>query len=89
MAWETRTGYIDWIGSDGTGGRELFTGNFQKQTSQLSISGTNVLFSKDIVSGNYTVQLFSDGSDLINGSWGSQENEVVPETWKATRIELK
>ena len=81
-------GHIDWLGSNGSCGREYVTASIDRNTRTLKMTGVKVVFSDNIVPANYTAELAPDGLHLANGKW-SNEGVAIPGTWSARRIALR
>ena len=80
-------GYVDWIGSTGSSGRESFEGAFDPETGVVSFVGTEVVFSDDIARCQYEAVLSEDGGRLEQGRWIGYDS-AAPGSWHAERIEL-
>jgi len=62
-------GYFNWIGSNGTYGRENFTGTLFSDNS-IQLSGFELVApTSGILLGNYFAILADSGTEIINGSW--------------------
>jgi hypothetical protein len=75
-------GYFDWLGSDGTMGREHVSVSFNVSSRILTLIGRRVENSNGLIPSKYQVELSADGAKLLNGKWleGGADG-----TWQATR----
>jgi len=81
-------GHVDWIGSDGSCGREYISGSFHEGTRTLKLVGKRVVFSDEIARASYRAELSVDGSALDDGKW-SDSDPTVPGHWSAKRLSLQ
>jgi hypothetical protein len=80
-------GHIDWLGSNGSCGREHVTGSYDAKSKVLKIIGIRIEFSDRIIRGTYRAELSQDGSVLEKGKWSATGG--VPGQWSARRINLR
>jgi hypothetical protein len=80
-------GHIDWLGSDGTAGREYITWRYENATRVLRLEGARLKHGPDLALGSYMAKLAPDGMKL-SGSWTSDDDSVIPGDWTASRILL-
>lgn len=81
-------GHIDWIGSNGSCGRELVVGNFDSESRVLTMNGKKVEFANRIVACGYRAELSKDHLSLENGKWANG-TVAIPGSWSAKRIQLR
>ena len=78
------SGYFYWTGSNGSFGRENFSGLVTADRT-LSLNGTALIApTARLVLGTYRAQLSLDGRSILNGSW-SAAGGVASDSWSATR----
>lgn len=75
-------GYFFWEGSNGSFGRENFTGTLFADNT-LELSGFELVApTSGIVTGNYFATLNTDGTAFLNGSWNG--SGIPSNDWSAT-----
>lgn len=75
------SGYFDWVGDEGSFGREHFEG-MVSETGALSLQGLSMENgSAFIITSRYEGQLTSDGTKILDGVWLDGE----PGIWAAVR----
>ena len=78
-------GYFDWVGSNGSSGRENFTGSLFSDL-QLNLSGVSLIDPVGIILGSYSAQVVNT-STIANGQWSGLGQPAIPGEWAATRSE--
>ncbi|TPQ29834.1 hypothetical protein [Methylomonas koyamae] len=75
------TGYFDWVGSNGSFGRERFTGTLFANR-EIELSGFEIVQpARGIGLTNYFAELAVSGTEIINGTWSGP---VIPSNnWSA------
>jgi len=76
-------GYFFWEGSNGSFGRENFTGTLFADNT-LELSGFELVApTSGIITGNYFAILNTDGTSFLNGSWDGLSG-IPSDDWSAT-----
>lgn len=78
-------GYFDWVGSNGSGGREYFRGDYRRNR-RLELVGYRLENPRRIVMERYRAEVSRDGRRIEQGGWTSVNGVAyVPGTWGAVR----
>ena len=79
-------GYFDWYMSPDFDyqGREYFTGQFDMITNKITIQGTRLENSKNLVLGKYEAYVSINRDKLYNGRW-EEPDEIPSSDWQATK----
>jgi hypothetical protein len=78
------TGYFDWVGSNGSFGREKFTGTLFSNR-EIEMAGFEIVQpASGIVLADYVAILADSGKEIINGSW---DGSGIPSNDWSARLE--